>query len=153
MDRTDTLVAAQAVALAGLAWPGPPLWRPRAPVRAAGVLLAAAGAALALAGVRPYGRHLTPHVQPAPAVPLITTGAYRVIRHPIYTGLTLGGAGVALLRRRPEPVASWAVLTAVLTTKSLLEERALTKRFGAQYVAYAARTPRLPGRRRRRADG
>ena len=149
MEASDALVAAQAVALAGVAWPGGPRWPLPAPARAAAATLACAGAGLALAGLRPHGAHVSPRVRPPAGASLMTGGAYSITRHPIYVGLGACSAGVALLRRRPGPLVSSGILTVVLAAKAVLEERALAERFGPEYRAYAARTPRLPRLRRR----
>ncbi|PFG38081.1 protein-S-isoprenylcysteine O-methyltransferase Ste14 [Georgenia soli] len=149
MDRSDILVVAQAAALAGVLWPGGARWD--LPVAAGAVASASmvAGGALAVVGAAPHTR-LTPRVRPPAGAPLVTTGAYALTRNPIYVGLTAGAWGLAVLRRRPGPLVAAAVLTAVLTAKSRLEEGALVEVFGEAYVDYAARTPRLLGRRRQR---
>ena len=150
--REDTpLIAAQGVALGGLAWPGRAAWSLPAPAGGLALLAVAAGGALALAGLRPHGTRITPRVEPPSGTGLHTGGAYAVSRHPIYTGLLVGGAGVAVLRRRPEPLVAWAGLVAVLDAKTRHEERHLTARFGAAYDRYRERTPRLLGLPRRRA--
>lgn len=151
MDTSSRLVTAQAVALAGLLWPGRARWRlPRAVVGLASITTAA-GTALAVAGALPHGTRLTPHVAPPRDLPLLQDGVYAHGRNPIYAGLLLAGAGWALLRRRPETVVAWVALTAVLQLKVRHEERHLEARFGDPYRAYVARTPRfwpLPGRTR-----
>lgn len=143
--RADLLVLAQAVAAAGLLWPGRPRWRlPRA-VTGACLLAGAAGAALAEEGVRFLGRDLTPFVAPRPGARLQTAGPYEISRNPVYAGLLVGGGALAVLRRRLEPLAAFALLAAVLHVKSGVEEARLRERFGAEYARYAARTPRLLG--------
>ncbi|TRW43673.1 methyltransferase family protein [Georgenia yuyongxinii] len=148
MNRADWLVAAQAAALTGIVWPGRARWALPPVATATAGLLVAGGAALAVAGVRPLGPHVTPRVAPPPGAQLVTTGAYAVTRNPIYTGLLAGSVGMAVLRRRPAPLVSAGLLGLVLGTKVRLEERALEGRFGSRYRAYAARTPRLVPRRR-----
>ena len=138
---------AQALAIGGLAWPGRARWRlPRA-VSAAALATAAAGIALGAAGVLAQGRQLTPRVEPPPSAALLTHGPYALSRHPVYGGLLAAGAGWAVARRRPEPLAAWAVLAVVLHVKTVLEERALRERFGDAWATYADRTPRLVGLR------
>jgi protein-S-isoprenylcysteine O-methyltransferase Ste14 len=67
---------------------------------------------------------------------------YGCVRHPIYTGLLLGGAGVVLLGGRLTRVWVWLGLLVLLWGKTRLEERKLAARFPG-YRDYAARTPRL----------
>jgi protein-S-isoprenylcysteine O-methyltransferase Ste14 len=148
MERSDGLVAAQAVALAGVLWPGQARWPLPVPVTVAASVLIVAGGTLALAGAAPHTR-LTPRVRPPADARLVTTGAYAMTRNPIYVGLTTGAWGLAVLRRRPGPLASAGALTAVLAAKSALEEGVLAEAFGEPYLEYAARTPRFLGRRRR----
>jgi protein-S-isoprenylcysteine O-methyltransferase Ste14 len=149
--REDTpLITAQAAALTALAWPGRARWSLPAPVTVAALAAIAAGGALALWGLAPHGTSITPRVQPPSGTGLHTGGAYRVSRHPIYTGLLVAGAGVAVLRRRPEPLVAWLKLLVVLDAKTRREERHLVERFGADYERYREHTPRLlgpPGRR------
>ena len=146
MEPSAPLLVAQALASGGLAWPGRARWPLPPPVRAAATAATAAGAAVAATGAGLHGRLLTPHVEPPGEARLLTTGPYRLSRHPIYAGLVLAGGGVAVLRRRPEPLVAWVVLAAVLHRKSRLEERWLAVRFGRAWDEYARRTPLLLGR-------
>lgn len=151
--RPDTpLVAAQAVSIAGLAWPGRARWDVPRALTGVAIIATVAGGALALAGSTRHGRTLTPRVAPPPGAGLHTAGAYAVSRNPIYAGLALAAGGVAVLRRRPEPLASWAALVVVLDRKARDEERHLAARFGEEYERYRERTPRLLGLPRH-ADG
>lgn len=152
-DRATALVVAQTVTAAGLAWPGRALWRLPRPVTALALLAGAAGAALSGAGLRHLGRDLTPFVDPKPGAALRTSGPYAISRNPVYAGLLAGSAGLAVLRRRPEPLIAFAALATVLHVKSGVEEGRLRARFDGVYDAYVASTPRLLGlelfRRRR----
>jgi len=46
---------------------------------------------------RTLGRSLTPGTEPLAGAPLVTTGPYRYVRHPIYLGVTLLCTGYTLL--------------------------------------------------------
>jgi protein-S-isoprenylcysteine O-methyltransferase Ste14 len=141
----DLLVVAQSVAGAALLWPGRARWRlPRA-VTAGCLAAAAAGAVLTEEGVRTLGRDLTPFVTPREGAGLATDGAFRLSRNPVYAGLLVAGGSLAVLRRRPEPLLAFAALAAVFHVKVGVEEKRLRARFGAEYDAYAARTPKLLG--------
>lgn len=141
----QALLAAQGVAMAGLAWPGHPRWALPRPVAALAALVGLAGATVAEEGVRFLGRDLTPFVEPGEDARLYTTGPFSASRHPVYAGGLLLGAALAVLRRRPEPLAAFALLAGVLHLKANVEERHLRERFGVAYVEYAAATPRLFG--------
>jgi len=72
---------------------------------------------------------------------LVTTGPYRVVRHPIYLGLTLVAAGQALA------FASWPALLVVLigiiptfAWRALAEEQLLACVFGEDYARYRRQT-------------
>lgn len=142
------LVPVQALALAALLWPGRhgrlPRW-----IRAGGITLAGAGAALAATAAARMGRDLTPVVDPREGARLHTSGVFAISRHPIYTGMLIGAAGWTAWRGRREPLVAAAVLALALHLKAGLEERRLRGRFGAAYQAYARRTPRLLGLPRR----
>ncbi len=145
MKPSHLAVTAQGLSLAGLLWPGRARWRLPAALTAGAAALLAVGAALGVAGARAQGRHLTPHVEPPAGSPLLTTGPYRLSRNPIYAGLIVAAAGFAVLRRRVEPLVAFAALAATLHVKTGMEEQALRARFGDEYDAYSARTPRLLG--------
>lgn len=73
---------------------------------------------------------------------LVQTGPYRLIRHPIYAGLILAGAGVAVIRVSPIVAALTVGLAVVLDIKRRKEEAWLLDRF-PEYAAYRARTKAL----------
>jgi protein-S-isoprenylcysteine O-methyltransferase Ste14 len=139
------VLTAQALATAALAWPGRARWRLPRPVLAGAVAATLAGGALFVTSLVSQGRQLTAHVDPPAGARLLTEGPYRLSRHPVYAGLLLGAAGVAVLRRRPGPLVGWAALAAVLHLKTGMEEEQLRARFGPDYEMYATTTPRLIG--------
>lgn len=145
VQTSDLMVGAQVLASAALAWPGRARWHQPTAVTVAGLTAAAAGGTVALAGLRAQGRQITPRVEPLPDAVLLTEGVYALSRYPVYAGMLLAGAGWALARRRPEPLAAWAALAGVLHLKSGLEDQVLRERFGPAWTSYAARTPRLLG--------
>lgn len=145
MEPADRIVAAQAASLAGLAWPGRPRWGLPAGARALALALTAAGGTLSVLAARPHGRRLTPRVAPPSDAELLDSGPYAISRHPIYAGLVVAALGLAVLRRRPEPLLAWAALVAVLTVKTSREEVHLAARFGERYEEYRRRTPRFVG--------
>jgi protein-S-isoprenylcysteine O-methyltransferase Ste14 len=78
---------------------------------------------------------------------LVTQGAYRHVRHPIYLALLLYASGQALVL--PNWVAGPSYLVAVTLLFTLRvgpEERMMHEEFGKEYESYMARTKRLvPG--------
>lgn len=73
---------------------------------------------------------------------LVTTGPYRYVRHPIYSGIILGVLGTALATTLVGLVVA-AVLTAVFAFAATREERFLTGEFPDAYPAYKAKTKML----------
>jgi protein-S-isoprenylcysteine O-methyltransferase Ste14 len=74
---------------------------------------------------------------------LITTGAYRYIRHPLYASLLLLSWGVLLKAVSLPTLLVAAVATASLVATAKAEERENLARFGPAYKDYVARTHRF----------
>ena len=74
---------------------------------------------------------------------LITTGPYRYVRHPIYSGMMLMVLGTALFTARVVLLGVWAALFFIFWHRSRLEEALLTEHFPEQYPAYKQRTKAL----------
>lgn len=109
----------------------------------AGVVLAGAGAALTAGGVTGVIRHRTTIVPHHRVASLVTTGAYRLSRNPMYTGLAVVYLGVALVIGSWWPLVLWPVaLLAVYRLVIRPEERYLEQRFGPAYAEYRARVRR-----------
>lgn len=114
-----------------------PVW-----IRWLGAPLIVAGIGLALWGVRALGPSLTPGTEPLPGARLVTSGAYRHVRHPIYGGIVLALMGYTLAW------SSWTLALVVgllartyFHAKAKAEERWLVRRYPA-YAAYMRQVPR-----------
>lgn len=155
------LVAVQLVLLGALAVLGlvpalrQPAWDPGAPaswlLTGLGLLLVVVGGAGAVAGLLGLGSALRASPVPARAGDLRTDGAYRWVRHPVYTGLLAATAGWVLVVRTLPVLAVAVALALLLWGKAAWEESLLARRY-AGYAAYAARTPRFVPRRPRPQD-
>lgn len=77
------------------------------------------------AGAGRLGRRLRADPAPSEDAVLRTDGAYALVRHPIYAGLLLTGAGLAVVAGNVRALGLWLVLRAVLSRKADLEERPL----------------------------
>lgn len=91
-----------------------------------------------------WGAHTTANpMKPSSASFLVTSGIYRFTRNPMYLGLLLLLAGWALYLAN---VLAFLFLPAFILYMNHFqikpEERALTARFGREYVEYAARVHR-----------
>lgn len=116
-----------------------------------GIVLIASGIVLTGRGVADLGGAMTPLPRPREDAELVETGAYALVRHPVYGGLIVAAFGWAILRASMIAVILAAVLATFFRVKSAREERWLEVRYPG-YEAYRARTRRfLPwiGRSRR----
>jgi protein-S-isoprenylcysteine O-methyltransferase Ste14 len=87
-------------------------------------------------------RALSALPRPLASASLVQSGPYRVIRHPIYVGLILASAGVALVRVSVLVAILTVALVVVLDLKRRREEAWLLERF-PEYAAYRAGTKAL----------
>jgi protein-S-isoprenylcysteine O-methyltransferase Ste14 len=118
----------------------PAFWRVAAMM--IGLALGAAGLLLALAGMLGLGSNLSIFPRPKDNATLVQTGAYSVVRHPIYAGLIIGAVGWALLNVSLVTLIYAAILLAFFDVKSRREERWLTEKF-PDYAAYRTRVRKL----------
>lgn len=78
-----------------------------------------------------------------PTAALVLRGPYRFTRNPMYLGMTLLYAGVALLFDLPWALLLLPLVLVVIRTQVVArEERYLEARFGDEYRAYRARVRR-----------
>lgn len=77
---------------------------------------------------------------------LVTTGPYRLIRHPIYTSLLLMFIGVILYYGYLFLFVIFGIVAITFILRTKKEEEIMTKLFGKKYLDYMKRTKRLiPG--------
>jgi len=140
------LVAVQLLLIAALVLiPNGTLWPLFPAVLTLGILLGIAGLMVAILGVLGLGPALTASPIPRDRAPLITGGLYGWVRHPIYTGLLLGGVGLVVLGASASHLALWLGLFLLLAVKSRWEERMLLDEH-PHYRDYAADVGRfVPG--------
>ena len=74
---------------------------------------------------------------------VIDTGPYRVVRHPIYTGILIAIYATAALKGTVLALAGALLITIGLWMKARLEERFLREELGPGYDAYRKRVPML----------
>jgi protein-S-isoprenylcysteine O-methyltransferase Ste14 len=112
-------------------------------IRWLGVALFAAGGALRLWPVFVLGHRFSGLVAIQPGHTLVTTGIYRIIRHPSYLGLLVNSLGWALAFRSGVGVLLTALLIPPLLARIRAEETLLRTQFGGEYDAYCSRAWRL----------
>lgn len=112
-------------------------------VRWIGFLLYSIGGVLRLAPVFVLGRRFSGLVAIQPGHRLVTSGPYRVIRHPSYLGLFVNALGWGLAFRSGVGVVIAVTMLLVVLARIEAEERLLAETFGPEYAAYRARTWRL----------
>lgn len=142
------IMAALVLGAARFAWGGAAAIGARVPapaVAGAGLALLAAGIALVAVAQRQMGASLRVGLPPEPTA-LVSRGLFRWTRNPIYLGMLLALAGVALVAPGVWSVSVWLAAAAAIGIQTRLEERHLGARHGEAYRRYAARVGRfLPG--------
>jgi protein-S-isoprenylcysteine O-methyltransferase Ste14 len=118
--------------------------RPAVAAFAAGMAILLGGLVLRGWSIRTLGDYFTGTVMVSSDQPVITSGPYRALRHPSYTGVLLACAGAGLAS------ANWVGLAAMVLLPLPLflwriraEERALLATLGDRYRGYAAHHKRL----------
>ena len=132
------------VLVAAAGWSLGPDWS--GPIRlvgvAIGIALILSGIVLAVRGVADLGGAMTPLPRPRENAALVETGAYALVRHPIYGGLILGAFGWAIVQASIAAIILAAGLATFFWLKSTREERWLEMRY-PDYAGYRARTRRF----------
>lgn len=82
------------------------------------------------------------HPEPKASGALVTSGPYRLMRHPMYTTVLLGAAAMACVTGGWLAWGLWLALLATLLAKALLEEQWLREHH-PQYAAYSLRCKRF----------
>lgn len=118
--------------------------RPAAVAAGIGLGFLWCGIALRFWSFRTLGRYFTFTVQTSDDQPVITSGPYRVIRHPSYAGILLAVFGIGLF------IGNWWSLVGLVVAVACglvfrihVEEQALMRDLGPGYRSYAAAHKRL----------
>lgn len=116
---------------------GPELDVPEA-LRWLGCTLIVLGVGFALWAIATLGRHYDLELEIHRDHELVRAGPYRVVRHPIYTGLALHFVGTCLATGNLLLIAGTALVTfPAFYLRAKTEEALLRERFGEQYETYA----------------
>jgi protein-S-isoprenylcysteine O-methyltransferase Ste14 len=118
-------------------------WGPAVSVIGIGAIVVGGG--VAARGIWDLRSGLSPFPRPIAGAPLVESGAYRLVRHPIYSGLVLGAIGWGLATGSILAIGAAGLLFLLLAAKSHREEAWLAAIY-PEYGAYQRRTKRLiPG--------
>lgn len=135
------LVALQFALLAALVFLP---WNPHGPIWVTlGGLTIIAAAVLGVSAFANLGNALTPTPVPLDGISLRTKGAYRWVRHPIYSALLLMVIGANIAAGTPLTVMAAVVLLLFFLAKSQWEDTLLRDRFGKIWEDWAIRTGAL----------
>jgi protein-S-isoprenylcysteine O-methyltransferase Ste14 len=143
-NRGVLWVIVQAVLLAlflvvppiGPAWPIPNVFH------FAGWMLTVTGIVFTAWSALNLGRSLTPFPRPLPQGRLVTMGAYRFVRHPVYFGLLLACFGFAMATLSPLRLMLVPGLFLFFNLKARREEIWLQEQYPA-YASYRMRVKKL----------
>ena len=102
-------------------------------------MLTTLGLAVALIARRTLAANWSGNVELKVDHELITSGVYRLSRHPIYTGMLLMTVGTALATGRVSSVLLLLALLSFLLYKAREEELLLLEHFPTEYPAYQRR--------------
>lgn len=111
-------------------------------VSVVGIVAIVVGGGVAARGIWDLRSGLSPFPKPTAGAPLVESGAFRLIRHPIYSGLVLGAIGWGLVSGSVVTIGAAGLLFLLLAGKSHREEAWLAAMHPG-YGAYQRRTKRL----------
>ncbi len=114
---------------------------------ASGVVLYTLGLATIVFSQQWMGRSWRIGVDESERTQLVTGGPFKLVRNPIFTGMSITSAGLALMVPSVVSLASVLLLIGSLQVQTrLVEEPYLTRVHGVQYTGWASRAGRfLPG--------
>lgn len=125
------------VPVPGLRWP---LFPARWWTIAIGLGLEAFAVLLHISARRHLGRNWSSTVMIKADHQLVTSGPYRLIRHPIYTAILALAGGTAIVSAQLHGALGFAVFAFVYWRKLRLEEARLAETFGAEWSSYRRRS-------------
>jgi protein-S-isoprenylcysteine O-methyltransferase len=113
------------------------------PVRLVGLAVGLGGAAVLIWAAAALGRFLVHEAAVFQDHALITSGPYRMLRHPIYSGYLAMLLGSGLGTLNVWLLALWPLSLLGILVQAGAEERLLVAKFGEAYRHYAGRTGQL----------
>lgn len=111
-------------------------------LRLLGVPILIVGGIFGTFGLLSLGSNLSPFPKPIEGGQLVTTGAYRFVRHPIYAGLIIGTLGWGMIAATLLGIVLAIALFIFFDIKSRREEQWLTQAY-PDYPQYQQRVRKL----------
>lgn len=111
-------------------------------VWAGAIVLAGIATILLLKGLLDLGHNLTPLPHPKDAGELVQSGAYRVVRHPLYSGLTLAALSWSVYQVSLSHLIGALILLLFFNAKADREERWLVEKY-PDYQDYRKQVKKL----------
>jgi protein-S-isoprenylcysteine O-methyltransferase Ste14 len=122
------------------------LWSSNRAWLASGLAIQAFGLIIAICARWILGKNWSGRISVGGNQELVVRGPYRIVRHPIYTGLLMAVLGTAIVSGRLRAFLGFALIVIGILIKVRREERALRQHFENAYEEYARRVPGLlPG--------
>jgi protein-S-isoprenylcysteine O-methyltransferase Ste14 len=121
-------------------WPSAGVWL------SVGLGIEAAGLVFAVWARRTLGKNWTARITTGGTQELIIRGPYKIVRHPIYSGLLFAILGTAIVIGQVRGFVGFLIVLIGVLIKLRREETALRRHFGSGYRDYAKQVPALvPG--------
>lgn len=100
------------------------------------------GSVIALFAFTKFGQWITPFPTPRPEGHLVTTGIYRVFRHPMYASFLWALMGMVLALRSLWGLGAWLFLAGFVEVKTRIEEKLLVAHY-PEYTEYRKRVKKV----------
>lgn len=120
----------------GIPWLDRPLFSPTVPIAVVGLAAVFMGVVFSIWARLILGGNWSNFVTVKENHTLIRRGPYRIVRHPIYSGVLLGMLGSALQRGGIRCFIGVLLCVLSFWLKSRLEERFMVQNFGDEYLEY-----------------
>jgi protein-S-isoprenylcysteine O-methyltransferase Ste14 len=114
----------------------PPKSQRTVPIVLAGLLVALIGVAFSIWARLILGSNWSNRVTVKENHTLVRTGPYRIVRHPIYSGILVGMLGSAVQRGGIRCFAGVLICGLSFWLKTRAEERFMVQSFGKEYLQY-----------------
>ena len=111
-------------------------------IHLAGIILGTMGLIIILVSILQLSENLSPFPTPKTNSQLVTTGLYKFVRHPIYSGIILAMVGYGLFSSSVSRLIVAIITYIFFYIKSEYEEKLLSQKF-PRYTAYKERTGRI----------